>query len=345
MATKTKRKEAPDKPTDHQEVTSKVPASSHALPRNPIMPLELDDVLAKHVNRSAVERRAATIGTRRTVKKQWQAAWLLKAIQLIDLTTLAGDDTPGNVERLCAKARNPVRAEILQALGVAHLGITTGAVCVYHGYVETAVKALEGSGIPVAAVSTGFPSGLTPFETRLEEIKASVAAGAKEIDIVITRAHVLRGDWQALYDEMKAFREACGEAHMKTIFATGELATLTNVYRASRIAMMAGADFIKTSTGKEAVNATLPFGIVMARAIRDHHEATGYHVGLKPAGGIRTAKQALDWLIMVKEELGDRYLQPDLFRFGASALLTDIERQLEHYVTGRYAAAYRQPMA
>lgn len=328
------------------EVTARVPATTpHALPRNPIMPLDLDNVLPVRVNMSAVERRASTIGTRRTVKKQWQAAWLLKAIQLIDLTTLAGDDTPGNVARLCAKARNPVREEILEALGVAHLGITTGAVCVYHAYVKDAVKALEGSGVPVAAVSTGFPSGLTPFEQRLAEIKASVADGAKEIDIVITRAHVLRGDWQALYDEMKAFRLACGEARMKTIFATGELANLTNVYRASRIAMMAGADFIKTSTGKEAVNATLAFGIVMARAIRDHHEATGYHVGLKPAGGIRTAKQALEWLSMIKEELGDRYLQPDLFRFGASGLLTDIERQLEHYVTGRYAAAYRQPMA
>jgi deoxyribose-phosphate aldolase len=331
-----------------QEVTARVPASparaAHALPRNPISPLQLDDVLKVRVNLSAVERRAATIGTRRTVKKQWQAAWLLKAIQLIDLTTLAGDDTESNVRRLCAKAAHPVREDLLESLGVAHLGITTGAVCVYHAYVKTAVEALKGTGVPVAAVSTGFPSGLTPFEQRLAEIKASVADGAREIDIVITRAHVLTGDWQALYDEIKAFRLACGEARLKTIFATGELATLTNVYRASRIAMMAGADFIKTSTGKEAVNATLPFGIVMARAIRDHHEATGYHVGLKPAGGIRTAKQALEWLYLIKEELGDRYLQPDLFRFGASGLLTDIERQLEHYVTGRYAAAYRQPM-
>ncbi len=318
--------------------------SEHTLPRNAGQPLDLERVRAIRVNRSAAERRAATIPTRRTVKKEWQAAWLFKAITLMDLTTLSGDDTAGNVTRLCAKACRPVRAEILAALGAESLGITVGAVCVYHRWVETAVRALEGSGIPVAAVSTGFPAGLSPFETRLAEIHASVAAGAREIDIVITRAHVLTGDWTALYDEVCAFREACGDAHLKAILATGELATLTNVARASWVAMQAGADFIKTSTGKEGLNATLPVSLVMARQIREYAEATGFQVGYKPAGGIRTAKPALDYLLLMKEELGVRWLQPDLFRFGASGLLTDIERQLEHHVTGRYAAAHRQPM-
>jgi len=318
--------------------------SEHTLPRNAGQPLDLERVRAIRVNRSAAERRASTIPTRRTVKKEWQAAWLLKAITLMDLTTLSGDDTAGNVTRLCAKARRPVRVEILAALGAESLGITVGAVCVYHRWVETAVPALEGSGIPVAAVSTGFPAGLSPFETRLAEIHASVAAGAREIDIVITRAHVLTGDWTALYDEVCAFREACGDAHLKAILATGELATLTNVARASWVAMQAGADFIKTSTGKEGVNATLPVSLVMARQIREYAEAAGFQVGYKPAGGIRAAKPALDYLLLMKEELGVRWLQPDLFRFGASGLLTDIERQLEHHVTGRYAAAHRQPM-
>jgi deoxyribose-phosphate aldolase len=262
----------------------------------------------------------------------------------MDLTTLAGDDTPGNVRRLCAKARHPLRRDLIDALGVGDLGITVGAVCVYHQYVATAVDALRGSGVPVAAVSTGFPAGLSPFEQRVAEIHASVAAGATEIDIVITRAHVLTGNWQALYHEVRAFRDACGHAHLKAILGVGELATLTNVARASQVAMMAGADFIKTSTGKESTNATLPVGLVMTRMIRDFGARTGFEVGFKPAGGIRTAKQALDWLILMKEELGDRWLRPHLFRFGASGLLTDVERQLEHFVTGRYAAAHRQPM-
>ncbi len=312
--------------------------------RNPGTALDLSVVKAIRVNRSAVERRTATLPGRRTVKKEWQAAWLLRAIACMDLTTLAGDDTPGNVRRLCAKAAHPLKPEIVSALGVADLHLTTGAVCVYHQYVATAVEALQGTGIPVAAVSTGFPAGLSPFEQRLAEIHASVAAGATEIDIVITRAHVLTGNWEALYDEVRAFREACGDAHMKTILGVGELATLTNVARASMVAMMAGSDFIKTSTGKESSNATLPVGLVMTRMIRDFGERTGHEVGFKPAGGIRTAKQALDWLVLMKEELGDRWLRPHLFRFGASGLLTDVERQLEHFVTGRYAAAYRQPM-
>jgi len=312
--------------------------------RNAGGPLDLEAVLALRVNRSAVERRAATIPTRRTVKKEWQAAWLLRAITCIDLTTLQGDDTPGNVLRLCAKARRPVRPDLVDALGVGHLGIKVGAVCVYHALVPTAVKALEGSGIPVAAVSTGFPAGLSPFRQRLDEVRASVDAGAREIDVVITRAHVLTGNWEALYDEVRAFREASGEAHMKAILATGELATLTNVARASMVAMLAGADFIKTSTGKEPVNAVLPVGVVMTRMIREYLDRTGHAVGFKPAGGIRAAKQALDWLILMKEELGDRWLRPALFRLGASSLLTDIERQLEHFVTGRYSAAHRHPM-
>ena len=315
-----------------------------ALARNPGTALDLDRVLQLRVNRSAVERRAATIPTRRTVKKEWQAAWLLRAITCIDLTTLSGDDTAGNVRRLCAKARQPVRRDLLESLGMADRGLTVGAVCVYHLWVPTAVEALAGTAIPVAAVSTGFPAGLSPIEQRVAEIRASVAAGAREIDIVITRAHVLTGNWHALYDEVKLFREACGDAHMKAILATGELATLTNVARASLVAMQAGADFIKTSTGKEPVNATLPFALVMARLIRSYHEQTGHLVGFKPAGGIRAAKSALDYLALMKEELGDRWLRPDLFRFGASGLLTDIERQLEHFVTGRYSAAHRHPM-
>lgn len=312
--------------------------------RNPGMPLDLGWVREIRVNRSAVERRAATIPTRRTVKKAEQAGWLLRAITLMDLTTLMGDDTPGRVRRLCAKARQPVRPDLLEALGMAGVPVRVAAVCVYHAFVETAVNALRGSGIPVAAVSTGFPAGLSPFAQRLAEIEASVAAGAEEIDIVITRAHVLTGDWQALYDEVRAFRAACGPAHLKAILATGELGTLREVARASAVAMMAGADFIKTSTGKEPVNATLPVGLVMARQIREYRERTGHLVGLKPAGGIRTAKQSLDWLAMLKDELGDRWLRPNLFRFGASALLTDIERQLEHAATGRYSAAHRHPM-
>jgi deoxyribose-phosphate aldolase len=313
--------------------------------RNPGTELELGWLRHTHVNRSAVERRAATLTTRRSVKKAWQAAWLLKAITLMDLTTLAGDDTAGRVRRLCAKARRPVRADLLEALGMEDAGLTTGAVCVYHDMVPTAVAALEGSGIPVAAVSTGFPAGLSPFDLRLAEIHASVAAGAEEIDIVISRRHVLTGDWQALYDEVRTFREACGDAHMKAILATGELGTLRNVYRASMVAMMAGSDFIKTSTGKEGVNATLPVSLVMVRAIRDYLERTGVRIGFKPAGGIRSAKQALAWLMLMKEELGRPWLEPELFRFGASSLLGDIERQLEHHVTGRYSADFRHPVA
>ena len=309
------------------------------------MPLNLDWVEEIQVNTSAVERRAATIPARRSVKKEWQAAWLLRAIACMDLTTLSGDDSADRVRRLCAKARRPLQDSIVKGLGIEELGLTVGAVCVYHAFVETAVKALEGSGIPVAAVSTGFPAGLSPLETRVEEIRRSVAAGAGEIDIVITRAHVFNGEWNALYDEVAAFKDACGAAHMKAILGTGDLLTLRNVARASWVAMMAGADFIKTSTGKEAVNATLPVSLVMIRALREYGERTGMAVGFKPAGGIKTAKQALDWMATMKDELGRSWLEPALFRYGASSMLGDIERQLEHFVTGRYSGGYRHPMA
>jgi deoxyribose-phosphate aldolase len=314
------------------------------LERNRGIEFDLGPIEEVRVNRSAVERRAATLTTRRTVKKEWQAAWLLQAVTTIDLTTLAGDDTPGTVRRLCAKARQPIHRDLLEALGVADRRITVGAVCVYHALVPTAVDALAGSGIPIAAVSTGFPAGHNPFELKLEEIRASVDAGAQEIDIVISRQHALTGNWHALYDEVRAFRDACGPAHMKTILATGELGTLKNVMRASLVCLQAGADFIKTSTGKEPVNATLPVSLVMVRAIRAYYEQTGYMVGFKPAGGLRTARQALDWLILMKDELGEEWMQPHLFRLGASGLLNDIERQLEHYAYGRYASLQYQPL-
>tara|TARA_R110002110_G_scaffold7951_18_gene40085 strand:+ start:3261 stop:4178 length:918 start_codon:yes stop_codon:yes gene_type:complete len=301
--------------------------------------LDLNWVLGARANTSAIERRAASIPARRSLKKAHQAAWLLRAVTCIDLTTLSGDDTARRVSRLCAKARQPVAPALLDALGMGP--ITTGAVCVYHEMIPAAVDALTGTNIPIAAVSTGFPAGLSPFELRLKEIEMSVAAGSSEIDIVISRRHVLSGNWQALYDEMAAMRAACGDAHVKAILATGELGSLRNVARASLVCMMAGADFIKTSTGKETVNATLPVTLVMVRAIREYHERTGFRVGYKPAGGISKAKDAITYLTLIKEELGDRWLRPDLFRFGASSLLNDIERQLEHHVTGNYSAGYR----
>ena len=303
-----------------------------------------DWVESLRIDRSAVERRIATLGGRRTVKKQWQAAWLLKAVTLMDLTTLSGEDTDERARRLCAKARNPVRKDLLEAMGAEHLPIKTGAVCVYHEMIAPALDALRGSGIPVAAVSTGFPAGLAPFATRLLEIEQSVAAGAEEIDIVISRRHVLNADWGALYDEVRAFREACGPAHMKAIIAAGELGNMAKIAKASLVSMMAGADFIKTSTGMEAVNASLPVSLVMMRMIREFYQRTGQRVGFKPAGGIAKAKEALAYLVLVKEELGNDWLDPHFFRFGASRLLGDIERQLEHFVTGRYSAANRHPI-
>jgi deoxyribose-phosphate aldolase len=314
------------------------------VPRNPGTPLALDWFEDVQVNLSAAERRAASLPARRTVKKNYQAAWLVKALQCIDLTTLAGDDTPGRIHRLCAKARRPLREDIVKALGLAAMP-TVGAVCVYPAMVPHAVKALEGSGIPVASVATGFPAGLTPLPQRLAEIRFAVEMGASEIDIVIHRAQVLLQDWAALHDEVAAMREACGAAHMKAILATGDLKTLRNVYKASMVAMQAGADFIKTSTGKEDVNATLPVSLTMVRSLRDYGVLTGFMIGFKPAGGLKTAKDAVNWMVLMKEELGRRWLEPDLFRIGASSMLGDIERQLEHHLTGRYAAATHQPLA
>jgi deoxyribose-phosphate aldolase len=340
---KTQRQTAQDK---RIPVSSTLPTviEGHARSRNPGTALNIDWLEGVAVNFSAVERRTATLTTRRSVKKDYQAAWLLKAISCIDLTTLSGDDTPGRVKRLCAKAKNPIRADLVEALGIGHLNITTGAVCVYHEMIDTAVRELEGTNIPVAAVAAGFPHGLSPLKQRLEEIRASVAAGAREIDIVITRGHVLTGNWQALYDEVRAFRDACGDARLKSILATGELATQRNVAKASLVAMMAGSDFIKTSTGKESVNANLNVSLVMARMIRNYFEETGYKVAYKPAGGISAAKDILNYQFLMNEELGREWLEPYYFRVGASSLLGDIERQLEHHVTGRYSASNRHPM-
>jgi deoxyribose-phosphate aldolase len=329
-----------------RDVAAAATASSSVPTRNPGQPFDPEWFIDLKVNLSAVERRIAGLAGRRSVKKDAQAAWLLKAITCIDLTTLSGDDTEERVRRLCAKARAPVRPDLLAALGVADRRITTGAVCVYHRFVATAVAALEGSGLPVAAVSTGFPAGLNPHALKLKEIEASVRDGAQEIDIVISREHVLGGQWRALFDEMRDFRAACGEAHVKAILATGELKTLRNVAKASMVCMMAGADFIKTSTGKEGVNATLPVSLVMLRMIRDYEERSGgIRIGYKPAGGISTAKNVLEYQVLMKEELGRPWLEPDLFRVGASSLLADIERQLEHHVTGRYSAFNRHGVA
>ncbi len=321
------------------------PPAGHNRPRNRGVALDVSWFEPVGVNASAVERRAASLTARRSVKKEYQAAWLVRALSCIDLTTLAGDDTPGRVRRLCAKARRPLDEDILEALGLSDSPPTVAAVCVYPTMVGPAVKALAGSGIPVASVATGFPAGLTPLKQRLAEIDYALSEGAGEIDIVVTRAHVINREWTALYDEVKAMRDACGAAHLKAILATGDLKTLRNVYCASMVAMQAGADFIKTSTGKEDVNATLPVSLVMLRALRDYRDLTGFEIGFKPAGGLRTAKDALNWLILMKEELGLPWMQSDLFRIGASSLLTDIERQLSHYATGRYSANYRHAMA
>ncbi|XP_044042465.1 deoxyribose-phosphate aldolase isoform X2 [Siniperca chuatsi] len=282
--------------------------------RNPGMKLDLEWISKVRVNTQAVLKRAQHIQGQQIPKKQWQAAWLLKAVTCIDLTTLAGDDTPSNVHRLCLKAIQPVRYDLLKKMDMHN------------------------------KVATGFPAGQTPLETRLQEVRMAVAGGATEIDIVINRTLALTGQWEAMYDEICQFREACGDTHMKTILAIGELGTFTNVYKSSLVAMMAGSDFIKTSTGKEAVNATYPVAIVMVRAIRDYFLCTGHKVGFKPAGGIRTAQESLLWLTLIKEELGNDWLCPLLFRLGASSLLADIERQIYHHVTGQYAAYHDLPM-
>lgn len=323
-------------------------ASKQQVERNPGLPLDLGWVESCRVNLPATNRRAATHKTRRSIKKEWQAAWLLQAVRCIDLTTLDGDDTPSNVSRLCYKAKTPVRQDLVKSLGVEDFNIHVGAICVYSERVPDVVKAIKDFGnpdIPIASVAAGFPAGQTPLEQRLAEIRKAVEYGATEIDIVITRTFVLQGDWKSLYDEVRACREACGDAHLKTILATGHLGTMTNISKASLVCMMAGSDFIKTSTGKEAVNATFPVALVMVRAIRDYYQRTGYKIGFKPAGGIRSAKESLLWLALMKEELGDEWMQPNLFRIGASSLLGDIERQLYHHVTGRYAAKHQMPMS
>ena len=345
-----KARQAGDAGTNVTALPVRAPAANetagHALARNPGMALDLGFLeQMRAVNRSALERRVTSLTKRRSIKGDNQAAWLLRSVSLMDLTTLNSNDTAERVRRLCAKAVNPFSADLKKALGIEGAGIRPAAVCVYHPFVATAVDALAGTGIHVAAVSTAFPHGLAPLSTRLAEIEASVKDGADEIDVVIPRGLVYEARWQELYDEIAQMRAACGEAHLKVILGTGDLATLRNVMLASVVAMMAGGDFIKTSTGKESVNATLPVGLVMVRAIRAYFEATGYMVGFKPAGGISTAKASLDWLVLMKEELGRRWLEPDLFRFGASSLLTDIERQLEHHVTGHYSAAHRHAMA
>lgn len=330
-----------------RRVPERAPSAPEAAPHAPLntgIDFDAGWVDRVRVNLSAVERRAATLPARRTVKKAWQAAWLLKAVSLMDLTTLSADDTEGRVARLCAKARAPVRDDLLERLGWGGRPLTTAAVCVYHEMVPAARKALAGTGIAIAAVSTGFPAGLSPLELRIEEIRRSVEAGATEIDVVISRRHVLTSNWRALYDEVRSFRQACGPAHMKTILGTGQLGSIGKVAKAAVVAMMAGSDFVKTSTGMEPVNATLPVSLVMMRMIREFAERTGQRPGFKPAGGISSAKAALNYLMLVKEELGDPWLVPQRFRFGASRLLGDIERQLEHHVTGRYSAAHRHPV-
>lgn len=312
--------------------------------RNPGIPFNFASIPDVEINRSAVNRRAATHEASRGVKVEYQLAWLLRLVTLIDLTTLAGDDDDENVRRLCEKAKRPIRQDLLKASGL-EAPLTTGAVCVYPRRVPAAAAALKGSNIPLASVATGFPAGQIPLPQRLEEIKDAVANGATEIDIVISREQVLTDDWAALYDEIVQMRQACGEAHLKTILATGELRTYKDIYMASYVCMMGGADFIKTSTGKEKVNATLPVGLIMMRAIRDYYQRTGFRVGLKPAGGIATAKAAISWLSLVMEELGDEWTHNGLFRIGASSLLGDIERQIDHCLNGAYGSKNYYAMA
>jgi len=313
--------------------------------RNPGTDFRLDKISNIAINKSAVERRCTNYGTRRSIKKDKQAAWLLKAITLMDLTTLSGDDTDARVRRLCSKAKQPISNKLEKILGAESLDLSVAAVCVYHDMLASAKKALNNSKVNLAAVSTGFPAGLSPLPLRLKEIEYSVDSGANEIDIVISRRHVLEGNWEELYKEVKMFREKCGDAHMKTILATGELGNLSNIAKASQVCMMAGADFIKTSTGKEPTNATLPVSLVMVRMIRNFYNETGIRIGFKAAGGISDTKTALLYMTMIQEELGRRWLEPDLFRFGASSLLGDIERQLDHFSSGYYSASYRHPLA
>lgn len=311
---------APSAPTEEED-------------RNPGVSLDLGTVRRQDVSSRMVEREAASLAGGSSVEGEWKAAWLLRGVTFLDLTSLSVDDTPESVRRLCATARQPVRSDLVEVLDSQEPDVRVAAVCVYPSLVTVAVQELAGSGIPVATVAADFPSGRAPLDQRVREIRSGVDAGAREIDAVIDRGKVLRGEWRALYEEVRAFREACGEARLKTILATGELGTLENVARASQVCMMAGADFIKTSTGKERINATLPVGLVMARAIREYHGRTGHRVGFKPAGGIRKAEQCLSWLHLVKQELGEAWLARRFFRIGASSLLADVERELERLAT------------
>ena len=308
------------------------------------MNLDTDLVSNIRINLSAIERRTSTLTKRRSVKKEYQAAWLLKAISLIDLTTLSGDDTAGKVERLCEKAKRPISLDLLHQLGLQQGDVQVGAVCVYHHLIKEAKKNLP-KNIPVAAVSTGFPAGLSSFKTRKLEITESIKNGADEIDIVINRGFVLQNNWKKLYEEVADFKKAAKNKHIKAILGVGDLETLRNVAKASMVCMMAGADFIKTSTGKESINANLNNSLVMLRMIREFHEFSGKKIGFKPAGGISTAKSVLEFLILVMEELGEDWLNPNLLRIGASSLLIDIERQLYHHVFGRYATKDKLAMA
>ena len=300
------------------------------------MKLDLEWVNNVQVNLSAVERRTATLIKRRSVKKEYQAAWLLKAITLIDLTTLSGDDTYGKVERLCEKAIHPLSFELQKLLEIPERSISVAALCVYHHLVKEAKKKLKDR-IPIAAVSTGFPAGLSSFKTRKQEIIDSINNGADEVDIVINRGFVLQNDWMRLYDEVKTFKLAAKKKHIKAILGVGDLETMRNIAKASLVCMMAGADFIKTSTGKETINANLNNSLVMLRMIREFHEITRKKIGFKPAGGISSAKLVIEFLILVLEELGSEWINPKLLRIGASSLLIDIERQLYHFAVGRYA--------
>ena len=304
--------------------------------QNKFYDLDLNWINNVHVNLSAVERRTASLVKRRSVKKEYQAAWLLKAVTLIDLTTLSGDDTFGKVERLCQKALNPIAQDILEELDLPLHSLTVGAVCVYHHLVNQAKINLEKK-IPIAAVSTGFPAGLSSFSSRRKEIIDSIKAGATEIDIVINRGFVLQNNWAKLYTEVKSFKTTAKDIKIKAILGVGDLETMRNVAKASLVCMMAGADFIKTSTGKENINANLNNSLVMLRMIREFYEYSGKRIGFKPAGGISTAKSVIEFLILVMEELGEEWINPSLLRIGASSLLIDIERQLYHYAFGRYA--------
>ena len=300
------------------------------------MNLDTDLVSNIRINLSAIERRTSSLTKRRSVKKDYQAAWLLKAISLIDLTTLSGDDTAGKVERLCEKAKRPISLDLHDKLGLTQGEIKVGAVCVYHHLIKEAKKNLPNN-IPVAAVSTGFPAGLSSFKTRKQEITESIKNGADEIDIVINRGFVLQNNWKKLYEEVRDFKKAAKTKHIKAILGVGDLETLRNVAKASMVCMMAGADFIKTSTGKESINANLNNSLVMLRMIRHFYQITGKKIGFKPAVGISTAKTVIEFLILVKEELGNEWINPKYLRIGASSLLIDIERQLYHFALGRYA--------